>query len=133
GPRSTRSASARTRDSGSAFGRAQGAGASHTPAWSRDQHNARSRRGATVTAWSRRVNAAAHRGVGEKAAPKPDLFAEATAAEVDADGMATLKTLIALARERPSFAVTVEVATAKSGAQAFKVAASESGPTVRKV
>ncbi len=86
-----------------------------------------------MTAWSRRVNAAAHRGVGEKAAPKPDLFAEATAAEVDADGMATLKTLVALARERPSFAVTVEVATAKSGAQAFKVAASESGPTVRKV
>ena len=80
-----------------------------------------------MTAWSRRVNAAAHRGVGEKAEPKPDLFAEATAAEVDADGMATLKTLIALARERPSFAVTVEVATAKKPETVSREAKAGSG------
>ena len=86
-----------------------------------------------MTAWSRRVNAAAHRGAGATAQEQQELYGEAMAAEVDGDGMASLKALVALARERPGFATTVEVTTAKSGTMTFKVAAGGDGPTVRKL
>lgn len=68
------------------------------------------------------MNAAAHRGVGSSAQEKQEVLAEAIDAGTDADGMASLKSLMSLAQERPGFASVVEVGTESSGTISFKVA-----------
>jgi diguanylate cyclase (GGDEF)-like protein/PAS domain S-box-containing protein len=87
-----------------------------------------------MTAWSRRLEAAARSGAARSEPARADLLHEATEAGVDADDQAAISALVSIARDRPGFRKVLQVrATTGDGATdyEFEVAHSSDGPIVR--
>lgn len=87
-----------------------------------------------MTAWSRRLEAAARTGAPRPPGDRAELLHEAVDAGVDDDDQAALSALAAMARERPGFRKVLQVRASGSGTVTdfeFEVAHSSSGPVVR--